>query len=155
MVYESKYKWRQGTGHGVDANVAGQVCAELEKKGLLNAPELVRVSQPEDAPLHKAFEWNDETAAEKYREDQARQIIRCIEVVKEDIPDKPSSRVFYNLRADKTASYENVNAIMRNEDKRELLLDQAKSDMKFFKTKYSELNELSKVFDSMDEVLAV
>ena len=148
MVYESKYKWRQGTGHGVDANVAGQVCAELEKKGLLNAPELVRVSTPEDAPLHKCFLWDDQKAATLYREDQARHIIRDIEIV--TTPSEPPKRVFYNIRAEEPG-YQHIDVIMKNEDKRQLLLEQAKSDMKFFRVKYNKLEELAKVFAAMEE----
>ena len=56
------YKWDKGSRFSVSAQVAGEVCEELEKKGELTAKNLVDVSRPEDAPLHKCFNWNDEEA---------------------------------------------------------------------------------------------
>ena len=63
-----------------DAQVVGEVCYELEKKGRLTPKELVDVSRPKDAPLHDEFEWNNTIAAEKYREVQAGYIIRSVAV---------------------------------------------------------------------------
>lgn len=61
-----------------DAQVAGEVCEELEREGRLTPENLVEVSKDENAPLHNEFEWNDATAAKKYRRSQAQFIIKCL-----------------------------------------------------------------------------
>ena len=68
----------------VSAEVAAPVLEGLANENRLTAANLVDVSRPEDAPLHPEFEWRDDVAAERWREEQARQIIRCIRVVSEE-----------------------------------------------------------------------
>ena len=57
-----------------------------------------------------------------------------------------------NKRPNYTSKFGLVN-IMSDEEKRNRLLELAKRDMNIFKEKYKELKELSKVFESMDEIL--
>lgn len=152
------YVWKAGSRHNVDANVAGEVCASLEQKGMLSAHNLVEVSRAEDAPLHSCFEWNDTKAAESYREWQARILIRHIEVLEEedDLEEGesalPRMPVFVNLRTEEH-EYEHIRTVLHDEDKRETLLARAKTDMVAFRTKYQTLKELAKVFAAMDEIL--
>lgn len=152
------YRWGQ-RAYSVSADVAGRVMEDLENGPGLTAKNLVDVSRPEDAPLHSVFEWNDSTAAELYRENQARRLIASIEIVREDVPEveveeKPVMiRAFHALRTEETEGYEHIQHIMSDEEKRNRLLELAKRDMNIFKEKYKELKELSKVFESMDEIL--
>ena len=53
------YKWKDAARIKSDAQTAGEICEKLEKNGGLTAKRLVDESRPEDAPLHKEFEWND------------------------------------------------------------------------------------------------
>ena len=150
------YRWGQ-RAYSVSADVAGRVMEDLENGPGLTAKNLVDVSRPDDAPLHSVFEWNDSTAAELYRENQARRLIASIEIVREDVPEveeKPVMiRAFHALRTEETEGYEHIQHIMSDEEKRNRLLELAKRDMNIFKEKYKELKELSKVFESMDEIL--
>lgn len=150
------YRWGQ-RAYSVSADVAGRVMEDLENGPGLTAKNLVDVSRPEDAPLHSVFEWDDSTAAELYRENQARRLIASIEIVREDAPEveeKPVMiRAFHALRTEETEGYEHIQHIMSDEEKRNRLLELAKRDMNIFREKYKELKELSKVFDSMDEFL--
>jgi hypothetical protein len=54
------------------------------REGSLRASAVLEDSRPEDAPLHPAFEWDDAAAAEQYRLDQARSLIRSVTVVMPD-----------------------------------------------------------------------
>jgi hypothetical protein len=65
--YSMVYKWKDAARLKTDAQTAGEICEKLEKNGGLTAKRLADESRPEDAPLHKEFEWNDATAAEAYR----------------------------------------------------------------------------------------
>ena len=87
------YQWKSASRIKTNAQTAGEICENLERTVGLTAKNLLEVSRPEDAPLHNEFEWNDSVAAEKYRENQARYIIRmlCVAPEKED---KPPVRAF-------------------------------------------------------------
>ena len=67
----------------VKADVVGQALEQLDATGSLTAKRVVDAARPEGAPLHPEFEWDDPKAAEAYRENQARSLIRAIEVIVE------------------------------------------------------------------------
>lgn len=52
-----------------------------EKHGKLEAKKVVDEARPVDAPLHPNFEWNDGIAGERWREHQARNLIRTVKVI--------------------------------------------------------------------------
>lgn len=147
MVYE----WKPGSFFKVDANTAGAVCEQLEKAGNLSAKSLLDASRPEDAPLHSEFEWNDVVAAEKYREDQARCIIRHLVVRLDEKPDEPV-RGFFSVASTGRRSYTRVNAIFKSPDLRKDLVKQALDELDAFKRKYGTLTELSAVFEATAKV---
>lgn len=153
------YRWGQ-ISYRVPADVAGKVMEELADGPGLTAHNLVDVSRPEDAPLHPCFEWDDSVAAEHYRENQARHIITSIEVVRDEEPEvdeepRPVTvQAFHALRREETAGYEHIETIMSDAEKRARLMELARRDMDIFREKYRELDELSKVFSAMDEVLS-
>lgn len=70
---------------GVDAQVIGEELERIESDhGLIDPHVVLDESRPEHAPLHKAFEWDDGIAAEKYRLEQSRHLIRSIEIDRGD-----------------------------------------------------------------------
>lgn len=145
------YKFREGTRCAVSAQVVGEECEKLEKNGELTAKNLVEVSRPEEAPLHRAFNWNDEEAAELYREEQARNLIRCIIVCPEE--SKVITRAYYNiLKSD--PQYHSINTILQSEEKYEALLETAKKELKSFQKKYATLKQLEPVFEAIEKITA-
>lgn len=146
MVFE----WKPGSRFKVDANTAGTVCKQLEAAGNLSAKSLLDVSRPEDAPLHSEFEWNDSIAAEKYREEQARCIIRHLVVRLDEKPDTPIRGFFRVTQGD--ARYTDVEAILTQRDARSVLIRQALDELAAFQRKYGNLTELAEVFEAAENV---
>lgn len=142
------YRWKSGARSPVSAQVAGEVCAELERDGNLTPPALVDASRPEDAPLHAAFEWDDAIAAERYRETQARYIIRSVEVVTHG--SKEPVRAFVSVTTGRSEPYTTIEHIMARSDSRALLLEQAHRELNVFRRKYGQLSELAEVFEAID-----
>lgn len=120
-----------------------------DKYGVLTTKDIVDESRDESAALHKCFEWNDEVAAEKYRQKQAGDMIRClVSVVKHDDSDAPIA-VRAIVKTDE--KYEPITVTMRSDDKKAVLFADALNDIDRFKKKYSALSELSAVFDAMSD----
>lgn len=145
---ESIYKWVEGSKMGGDPNIAGMVCAELAEQGRLTPEELVNASRDEESPLHGMFEWDDTIAAEKYREVQARKIIRSVEVV---LTDSPIPQRAFQTVGHRT--YERIEHVMSDEQMRRILLQNAKRELDAFKRKYSRLTELSLVFEAISKTM--
>lgn len=146
------YQWKDGARFKTDANIAGRICADMEAAGTLTAGNLVEVSRPADAPLHKEFEWNNTKAADKWREHQARNIINSIILVDEQ-EQETAVRAFFKLET-KTPTYESVVSIVRQEDKYAALKEAALRELKAFQRKYSQIVEFGKLFAVIAELEA-
>jgi hypothetical protein len=78
---------------GIDAQEAGEELERIKQRdGTITAPAVVDEARPDDAVLHPAFNWNDPDAAEKYREIQARQLIKRVRVICPDPTQEPVVR---------------------------------------------------------------
>lgn len=147
-----KVVWKEGFRAKVPAQVAYDVISGLQQEGKSEASDLVDASRPENAPLHSMFEWNDAVAAELYRVDQARCIIRHVCVIQEDTnKESVPVRAFFQIDSE-SGDYEPTVVIMNDEEKRKRLLEVAKGELNSFKVKYQSLKELAKVFEAIDEL---
>lgn len=150
----------EGRSYGVPAQVAGERLREIEDRdGSVTPQAVVDDARPEDSLLHPVFEWDDEKAAEAYRIHQAGNFIRCIVVVpeKNDTVKEPI-KLFINTNPTddgqkRIGSFINLRSAMENPASRSVILSNAKHEMLLFKKKYSQLKELSKVFEAIDSVL--
>ena len=145
------YRFKKGSYIKADAQTAGEICEKLEQQGNLTARALLEESRPENAPLHNAFEWDDGKAAELYRENQARHIISSLEIV--PVQSEPV-RAFFNIVRSEP-QYTHINVLMNQKETAEMLLKYALNELLAFQRKYSQLVELAKVFDAIDEVTKI
>lgn len=148
------YKWKNFS-YKTSAEVAGEVCEELDRTVGLTPENLVEASRPEDAPLHNEFEWDDRIAAEEYRRTQARLMICNLSIVLEEQKQEPI-RAFFSLQngfRKNEGTYESTITIMGDSDKRKRLFDNAKRDLEAFKKKYEILSELAELFSVIDSVV--
>lgn len=146
------YKWKLPGMYPVDANTAGEeIAAIYNEKGRCDPADVVERSRPEVAPLHSCFEWDDAEAAEKYREEQARGMIRSLSVVVESTPDIDAPvtvRAFHHVEH----TYQPISVVVNDEDKMTELLQRAMCELDSFKRKYSQLSELKPIFREIDKL---
>lgn len=141
------YQWKVPGIMPVDAQTAGNELQRIyERDGVIEPETVVAESQTPSAPLHSCFEWDDAKAAHKYRITQAQNIIRAIVVV--DDAKQPETRAFVNVQRE----YHPVSVVVRNPEKREILLQNALNELRWFERKYNTLQELSAVFSAIEEV---
>lgn len=157
IVYEFKSGFQV---RGTDAQTAGEVMAALSaSQGGLTPARLVDRSRDLHAPLHGYFEWDEGKAAERYREEQARYLMRSVTVVRIEGDDHERAvtargpiRAFVPA-SEKANVYEPIQVVVRTQDKREGLLRQAKADMAAFVRKYRVLSELDGVMTAIEGYL--
>lgn len=145
------YAWKLKGLYSQDAQLVG---SELERifatHGSLDPATIVSESVDEAAPLHPLFEWNNDAAAEKYRQHQARQIVRSIVTVSESPSGPVETRAFVRTQV----TYEPLNIAMQSQDKVEYLLQRAMMELHDFQRRYDSLEALRPVFAAIDEVTA-
>ena len=145
------YQWKSGARIKGDAQIAGEMCNQLESEGRLNAQTLVDVNRPEDAPLHNSFEWNDSIAGEEWRKHQARLIIRSLIVTPEN--KSVETRAFFKLSSVQS-NYDSVHTIIRNEDKNVQLLRDAENELRAFQAKYSGIEKLKPIVSLIEQFMS-
>ena len=142
------YKWKINGIYPVDAKTAGEELARIcDQNNGLCPEDIVDESRPETAPLHPCFEWDDPTAAELYRQHQARGIVRCITTTVEASDGPVETRAF--VRAEQPA-YQPIQAVIEAADELTALLQRAKDELFSIRRKYDTLEQLRPVFEAID-----
>ena len=147
------YQWKVPGLYPVDAQTAGEELSRIySEHGALEPRAVVDESRSEAAPLHSCFEWRDDVAAEKFRENQAAGIIRAITVKAKRADSLPTDvRCFVHVQH----GYHPVSVVLSSEDMRADMIDAARRDMDAFVRKYRDLDMLSDVIDAMTALLRV
>lgn len=145
--------WAKGSCFKAKPEVAKQVMDELAAEGRLSPSELVEVSRPKNAPLHKDFfTLKDREAAQQWREHVARKMIGAIVVIPDSDEGAKPVRAFFNIERG-TCEYIPTEVIYSDDAKRSRLLDIAKRELVSFKSKYEALTELAGVMNAIDELM--
>lgn len=120
----SKYSVKRGGRLPGGKSAAAIVGAELEvidrEDGEISARSVVERARTPGTALnawdHVAhyFEWDDSVAAEEYREEQARQLIRAVRISIETGDETLSTRGFYAIAADNRKVYRPVGFVTAN-----------------------------------------
>lgn len=140
-----------GTGFKGDPSA---VYEEIQSIGDSYTPQdiLEYAREYEDSELHKCFDWDDSTAAEKWRIHTARQICCSLKVVvTQDKKEPISYRVIQHDNEGK--AYKPVTLTVRNDDEYSKLLKQAKAELAAFHKRYKSIVELESVIDEIERIL--
>jgi len=121
--------------------------------GVLRASDVVEEARPVGSPLHHCFEWDDVEAADKWRLQQARQLIRyVVEMLPYDAP-KFEVRAYVSLtpdRVEKRGGYRVMAEVLTSPSGRSQLLADALAELNRLKVKYYQLTELDGIFRAIE-----
>jgi hypothetical protein len=146
MVFQWKMKM-----FPVEAQVAGEIFTGIEKKyGRVDPRVVVDESRMVNAPLYKCFEWDNNIAAEKYREKQAQTMIQNIVVV--NVKDESGKslepvRAFVSVMDNENErKYVSIEVAVNNDDYNSQIIQRAFDELKAFEKRYEGINKFSDVF---------
>jgi hypothetical protein len=162
---QQTYAWREGYSF---SRLNPQKCGERILKiarahnGNLEPWHVVEDAMDSDSPLHNGFEWDNDMAAEKYRLEQARLIVRSIRVVYE----KPTngnpgkiSRLFVHVQnpdeneeSECLSAYVTTDRLLANPRLRQQAVEEAHILLLGVKHRFKELSELGAVFHEIDKL---
>lgn len=149
------YKWKPGSHHRVDANDAAREIDRVKANtGFFKPKHLVAASRPEEAVLHPEFEWDDAVAAEEYREEQAKNIIRSVVYIEDKTQDQPEPemvRAFVSVKTLDGPQYTTIQNAVSDAEMREQIIKQARSDMLAFQRKYMQIMDLADVIYAFEK----
>lgn len=140
---------------GVTWRIQGYYKADAQKVaeeigfGKFTPMEVLEKAKDETTELHKCFEWNDSIAAEKYRLEQAKNIIRMLVYEKET---KEQAVVRYYAKTETKHVYQPTKQFLVQEDEYQGLLRRALAELEAFKNKYHTLTELESIFEALETI---
>jgi hypothetical protein len=137
-----------------DAQTIGESLAEIAAKGgdKLKPEAVVFEARRKSHPLHRHFEWDDEVAAESYRVDQARNLIRIVRVIDEDAHEG-TSRAFVSISTKTGTAYHTIEKVKSSADLQLAVMQQADRDLEAFQRRYRELVDICTVVASARDKL--
>jgi hypothetical protein len=101
--------------------------------------------------MHENFEWDDQEAAHQYRLEQARYIIRAIEIDEEESGEVITRPLFVSIDENEE-SYTEVRTVLTDEQQRDAWLKQALRELNSWRAKYGRIKELVAIYAAMDEL---
>ncbi|MBF0399980.1 MAG: hypothetical protein HQL90_04360 [Magnetococcales bacterium] len=130
--------------------------------GVLTPDAVVDAARSESSTLHRYFNWDDTEAAHMYRLAQARGFIRkiTVHVVRSDSQSREvvisPVRAYHALPESGDTgkkTYQHVQAIMTDAEKRERLVGQVLRDLNALRKKYASISELSAIWAAIDAMV--
>jgi len=124
---------------------------------VLTPRAVVDEARPESSPLHKAFEWDDTVAGEKYRLLQAQDLIRSFKCTITSSNNKTIKGVmFVNLSVERTHGkadngYRLVQDVQKCPDLMQVAVEDALRELKNLKNRYVYLTQLQDIWDVIDK----
>jgi len=128
------------------------VFESIQTRTSLTPTAVVNHAKNPKSPLHRFFDWNDSTAAEKHRLEQARGLIQSVKIRIQADPDSAPRivRAFVRISDSKNrSSYKPMLDVLSKKEWRAQLLSDAFEEMEIFERKYRELTELVEVFEAV------
>jgi len=139
--------------------VIGEVLEVKETFGL-TAENLLRKASKKSSLLYEFFDWDNSSAGEKWRLQQARSLINEIKIIVEDKEIYAFENVNICISEDKSQTakpskfgsreYKTIVEVMNNEDYRNQLIHRALAEANYWKERHAELVELNPIFVLID-----
>ena len=125
-----------------------------QRDNVITAEAVVAAARPARSPIHSYFDWDNNSAADKFRLWQARMLIRTVNVIYEGLPDK-QTRGFVNIKVDvgtdePQRGYLGIARVLSDADMRSQLLERARHELREWRKRYNDLNELAAIFEAID-----
>lgn len=115
----------------------------------LKPRHIVDAARTSASPLHPYFEWDDRLAAEAYRIEQAKYIVRHIHVAEDDNegddPERPSVRYYHSVKdeEDDGPGYAPLTIIVREPDYHQQMVTYALEELRGWTKRYATYTDLA------------
>ena len=130
-----------------------KVWREIQQIGDQYTPQdVLEYARDPQTELHKCFDWDNTTAAEKWRKQQARWV--CNSLVVEIEQTKHSFKEYRIIQHDREDMvYRPVTYTIKDEDQYKRLVRRAMQELKAWKDRYKEIVELKNVIEEIERII--
>ncbi len=134
-----------------DATIIGERI-ETVFNGQITATQLLNDAKSKTSPIHDYFDWDDTSAAHEYRLEQARRLIRAIDVIVISNGEEVDTKAFHHISVtDDKESYVSYNQIFSNKNYYDQVIENALKEADSWQNRYASYKELSLIFKSIEQ----
>jgi hypothetical protein len=139
-----------------DAQRIGEALTEIKQKtkGRCNSKTVLGFARDRKHYLHKFFEWNNSVAAEKYRQEQARELMSCVDIVEGKGKKEKRLPAFVSLIDRGGRGYHTVQEVLDSEHLQDLALRQAEADLESYERRLAVFHEICDAIRTARELIA-
>jgi len=149
---EMIFKFAEGSRFSGDPNVVGKTLHAIKQRtGELTPTVIVEAAMSEKSPLHRYFDWDDSTAASKWRLQQARFLVCSVVTVSVDGEETTPVRSFVSV----DNNYESLQVVMSDDGMRSQAIIDVQSAIKSLRDKLKSFEEFADVLAALEQVSTV
>lgn len=155
-----KWYWKESSKfRSIPAEIAGEHLEKIRAKngGYLRPINVLSDARSEKSPLHNVFEWDDSAAGEKYRLQQASEILRSIEKIEVRVINGKDrdfrERAYLSVpveNADSKRVYMEAIEVMQSPRRREDFLREALNLAEQWRRNYERYVEFAKICEAIE-----
>lgn len=161
----SEFVWARGcriTKKDADPQVIGESLDDLQQEhgGRLTPRVIVDAARPITSPLHSCFEWDDVSAAELYRENQARHVVASIRLVQPRSDPREAPRVLHAYVSleeivgdDRQRAYVPIARVFAEPDLLKQAVERAAAELRAFEDRYAEFDGIARAVRKARETI--
>lgn len=122
------------------------------------AEDVVAAARPKRSPIHNDFEWDDAAAAESWRIEQAKYMIRSIQVVFKNGAESPPTKAYHSVvvtsdHGEQRRAYVPARVVWATPDLADQVLAQAKAKLQSWADQYRSYESLAEHVSAVEEVV--
>jgi len=138
-------------GAKASAQKTGETLAAIKArtKGRCNSKTILTAARDKSNYLHRFFDWNNTVAGEKWRLEQARALMSCVEIVETHNGRERRLPAFISLIDRGGRGYHTVQDVMNSDDLQVIALKQAEADFEAYAKRLMQFGEIA---DKIHEV---
>lgn len=124
--------------------LATELTRVYETHNTLTPQIVVDESRPKSAPLHDRFEWDDKTAGEAYRRQQAAEMIRSVRIEYAEKPERRSVRAWIaRTEVGDGSGYAPVEEVVQDDLSMQIIRRNFERELADLQRKYGHLDEFA------------
>ena len=104
--------------------------------------------------LHQFFEWRDAVCGEKYRQEQARTLMSCLDIVETHNGKERQLPAFISLIERSGRSYHTVHEVLDSADLQALALRQAEADFESYERRLRQFEDICSAIRAARELIS-
>lgn len=121
-----------------------QLQAVYDQRGQLTPSDVVDEARDPEHPLHPRFEWDDSVAGERWRRQQAHELIQSVRIsYKARTGEARDVRAFHAVRSEKGHTYEPIEKVLQDDIMTKIVRADMEREWKALKRRYERFDEFA------------